>query len=99
MYILFQKTNTENTEMKYVNMSDKFRGSSNFLDAFAKLQKSTIKFVMTFCPSVHPSVCTHGKSGSHWRDFHEILHLNIFLKYVQKIQILLKSERHDRYFT
>jgi hypothetical protein len=46
MYKLFQKTNTENNEMKYVNMNDKLWGAI-ILDAFAKLQKATIKFVMS----------------------------------------------------
>jgi len=31
--------------------------------------------------------------GSHWTDFHEIWYSSIFKKYVEKIQVLLKSER------
>jgi len=52
-----------------------------FLGGFEKLPKVTISFVMSVCPSVHP----HGKLGSYWKDFHEILYLRIFLKYVEKI--------------
>ena len=40
---------------------------TSFLDAFAKLRKATIRFVM----SVRPSVLM-GQLGSHWTDFHEI---------------------------
>ena len=43
------------------------------------------------CPSVRP----HGKLGSHWTDFHEILYLNIFRKYFEKIQVSLKSDTND----
>jgi hypothetical protein len=38
-----------------------------FLDAFAKLQKATIGFVMSVCPSIRME-----QLGSHWTDFHEI---------------------------
>ena len=38
-------------------------GMENFIDAFAKLRKATISFVM--------SVRTD-QLGSHWTDFHEI---------------------------
>jgi hypothetical protein len=37
--------------------------------------------------------------GSHWRDFHEIWYLSIFQKPVEKIQVSLKSEKNDGYFT
>jgi hypothetical protein len=30
------------------------------LDAFAKLRKATLSFVLSVCPSVRPSVCMHG---------------------------------------
>jgi len=30
--------------------------------------------------------------GSQWADFHEILHFNIFLKFVENIQDILKSD-------
>ena len=35
------------------------------------------------CLPVRP----HGKLGSHWTDFHEILYLNIFKKSVEKIKV------------
>ena len=34
-----------------------------------------------------------------WMDFHEILYLNIFWKFVEKIQVLFKSDSNARYFT
>ena len=37
------------------------------------------------CPTVHMR-----QLGSHWTDFHEILHLSIFRKSVEKIQVSLK---------
>jgi len=32
--------------------------------------------------------------GSHWTDFHEILYLSIFGKFVEKIQVSLKCEKN-----
>ena len=37
--------------------------------------------------------------GSHSTDFHEILNLSIFRKSVKKIQISLKSDKNNAYFT
>jgi len=53
------------------------------LEVLEKLQKVTISFVMSVCPAVHQ----HGKFGSYGKDFHEILYLRIFRKYVEKIQV------------
>jgi len=36
--------------------------------------------------------------GSHWMDFHEILHLIVFKKYVEKIQVSLKYDKNNGYF-
>jgi len=69
-----------------------------FLGAFVKLRKTTIRFVM----SVRPSVCLSvqmGKLGSHWTDFHEIWYFSIFRTPVEKIQVSLKSDNNNRYFT
>ena len=35
--------------------------------------------------------------GSQWTDFHEIWYLTIFLKFVQKIQVSLKSDKNNGY--
>jgi len=37
--------------------------------------------------------------GYHWAGFHEIWYLSIFLKFVDKIQVSLKSEKNNRHFT
>jgi hypothetical protein len=39
--------------------------------------------------------------GSHWTDFHEILvlHLSIFRKSVETIEVSLKSDQNKGYFT
>jgi len=39
----------------------------SFLDAFSKLRKTTISFVILVRPSVHME-----QRGSHWADFHEV---------------------------
>ena len=36
--------------------------------------------------------------GSHWIGFYEILHLSVFQKYVEKIQVSLKSDKNIGYF-
>jgi hypothetical protein len=56
------------------------------LGAFTKLRKATIGIVMSVCPSV----CPHGKTASHSVEFHEILYLNIFRKFAEKIKIFIK---------
>jgi len=50
------------------------------------------------CMSVCPSVCTE-QLGSHWMRFYEILYLSIFLKFVQKIPVLLKYDTNNGYVT
>jgi hypothetical protein len=37
--------------------------------------------------------------GSHWTDFHEIWHLNIFRKSVEKIQVSVESDMDNGHFT
>jgi hypothetical protein len=60
------------------------------LSAFAKFRKATRRV----CPSIRME-----QLGSHWTDFHEIWHFNIFRKSVEKIQVSLKSNKNNRYFT
>ena len=36
---------------------------------------------------------------THWTDFYEILYTSIFRKSVEKIQVSLKSDKNDGYFT
>jgi hypothetical protein len=62
-------------------------GIRAFLGVCGTLRKATIKFVMSVCPSVLTE-----QLGSHWTDFHEILYLNIFVKYIEEFQVLSKSD-------
>jgi len=59
---------------------------------FAKLRNATLSFV-----SVSPPVRMK-QLGSRWTDFNEIWHLSNFRKTIEKIQILLMSEKNDEYF-
>ena len=52
-----------------------------FLGAFAKLRKVTISFVVSVRLSLRMK-----QHSSHWTGIHEIWYLNIFRKYVEKIQ-------------
>jgi hypothetical protein len=63
--------------------------SFKFLGAFAKLRKGSIRFVT----SIRPSVCME-HLGSHWTDCHDF-----FFKSVEKIQISLKADENNGYFT
>jgi hypothetical protein len=58
------------------------------LGTFAKLRKGT--FVM----SVRMK-----QLGSHWTDFYEIRYLSVSRKPVEEIQVLLKSDENNGYFT
>jgi hypothetical protein len=89
-----------------VELSDIRTRTGLFLGAFEKLLKATISFVMFVCLSVslsvHPSVSLSvlmEQLGSHWTEFHEICHLSIFRKFVQKIQVSLKSDKNNGHFT
>jgi hypothetical protein len=68
--------------------------ASSLLCAFAKLRNATISFVMFVCPSVHME-----QLASHWKDLHEIYYLGICRKSVQKIQVFLKYDKNNGYFT
>ena len=56
--------------------------------------KSAISFVMSVRLSVRIE-----QLGCHWTDFHEISYLKIFRKSVEEIQVSLKSEKNNGYFT
>jgi hypothetical protein len=50
------------------------------------------------CLSVCPSVRIE-QLGSHWTDFDAISCLSLYRKFVEKIQVLLKSDKNSGYFT
>ena len=64
------------------------------LGIFAKLRKATIGFVM----SAHSSIRME-QLGSNWTDFHELWYLSTVWKSVKKIQVSLKSDKNNWYFT
>jgi len=63
-------------------------------DAFAKLRKATIKFVMSVRLYFRME-----QLGSNGTDFHEILYLRTFRKPVEKIQVSSKPDKNKGYFT
>jgi len=63
-------------------------------------QRLFVSACLSLYLSVRSSVClsfSMEKLGFHWTDFHEILHLNIFRKSVQMIQVSLKSDKNYGY--
>ena len=70
----------------------------SLVGAVAKLRNVTVSFIMSVSTSVRPLVCME-QLCSHRPDFHEILYWNIFRKYVQKIQVSLKSDKNNGHFT
>jgi hypothetical protein len=57
---------------------------------------------LSACPFVRLSACLSvpmEQLGSSWKDFCEMLYLNVFRKYVEKIQVSLKSDKNNEYFT
>jgi hypothetical protein len=62
-----------------------------FLGPFEKMWKSTVSFVMP----VRLSVYLQGTTDSHCKDFHEILYLSIFRKFVANIQVSLKLDKKN----
>jgi heme/copper-type cytochrome/quinol oxidase subunit 4 len=68
------------------------------LGALAKLRKATIGFVMSIRLSVRPFFRME-QLGFHWTNFHDIQYLSIFRKSVEKIQVLLKSDKNKEYST
>jgi hypothetical protein len=72
--------------------------SIQFLSAFAESRKATVSFVISVCQSLCPSVRMF-ELGHHWNDFHETWYLNIFRKFVLKIQVSLKYDKNDWHFT
>ena len=57
------------------------------------LASSCLSVCLSVCPSVRMEL------GSHWTDFHETWYVSIFRKYVEKIQVSLKSGKNNGYFT
>jgi hypothetical protein len=55
--------------------------------AFAELQRETISFVMSVCPSIRPLIRME-QLVSHWTNFHEIWYLSILRKSIKKLSFI-----------
>jgi hypothetical protein len=64
-----------------------------FLGGFTKLQKRDYE-LRYVCSSVHME-----QLRSHWTEFDKIRYLKLFQKCVEKIQVSLKSDKNNGYFT
>jgi len=60
----------------------------------AEFRKATISAVVFVCSFVHME-----QLGSQWTDVHETSHLNIFRKSFERIQVSLRSDKNNGYFT
>ena len=69
-----------------------------FLDAFPNCEKRLLASSCLSVPSIYPSVRMEQR-GCYWTDFHEILYLSIFRKNAEKIQVPLKYDKNNGYFT
>jgi len=80
------------THWKLIGCKDVPHKICRLLCAFAKLRNATISFCHV-CPSVRIEQLL-----SHWTNFHQIWYLSIFRKYLEKIQVSLKSDKNNGYF-
>ena len=64
----------------------------------ARSQNCEKRLLASSCLFARPSVRME-QLGSHWTDFPEIWYLRIFRKTLQKIQVSLKSDKNNEYFT
>jgi hypothetical protein len=80
----------------YVFIANPHHHSPNFRRVY-EIAKSDY-WLRHVCLSAHPSVRPHAKLGSHGTNFHEISYTITFRKSVQKIQVLLKSDKNNSYF-
>jgi hypothetical protein len=68
------------------------------ISAFAKSRKAVVSAIMSVRLSVRLSVSME-QLVNHWKDFHEIWYLIIFLKSAEKIKALFKSDKNNGYLT
>jgi hypothetical protein len=67
-----------------------------FVGSFTKWRKATISYVtwLLVWPSVHMEQLV-----SHWTDVHKIWYLKIFRKHDEKVQVSLKSDKNNWYWS
>jgi hypothetical protein len=68
-----------------------------FWYSFVKLQKTTVTFVISVCPSVHPSTCN--SSAPTERIFKKYNSWVFFRKSVDNIQVSFKFDKNNVYCT
>jgi hypothetical protein len=69
----------------YILQNRRGKKLSFLLGAVTQLRKANVSFVMSLSVRME-------QLGFQWRDFREILCMNIFKKYIKKIQILFKFD-------
>ena len=62
------------------------------------LEIAAISFVMSVCLSA-PLSCSMEQIDINWKAFYEICYVSIFLKSFEKIQVWLKCNKNNVYFT
>jgi hypothetical protein len=93
--------NVFSLKQRAVDMKKKFVVFINLVWSVRKTVKTG--YLASLClssvrPSVGPSFRVE-QIDCHWTDFHEIYHLNVIRKLVEKIQISLKSDKNNGSFT
>jgi hypothetical protein len=68
-------------------------GPDKFLATFAELQRANVSFVMSVCPSVHPS--SWKNSAATGMSSIKFDTLRIFRKSVENIPVALKSDKNN----
>jgi hypothetical protein len=101
---VFKLTTTKQnvvTELAAVHVKAYFTMSRQFSGPFAKVREGTY-YLHNACQSVFSYFCPSVRMkqlGSHWTDFHEIWCFSIFRKSVEKVQVALKSDNYNGWFT
>jgi hypothetical protein len=65
---------------------------------YRRVRKVAMRLLDSSCLSFPPSVRTE-QLGCHWTDVHDAWYMSIFRKYVDCIQVWLKSDKNNVYFT
>ena len=90
-----QQSSNKNGKLRSLQASGRsWARSQNYENRLLAL--SCLPACLSFCPSVRPSVQME-QLGFHCTDFYEISHLKVFRKPLEKIKVLLKSDKNNGY--
>ena len=90
-----QQSSNKNGELRSLQASGHFLArSQNYENRLLALP--CLPACLSFCPSVRPSARME-QLGFHCTDFCEISHSKVFRKPLEKIQVLLKSDKNNGY--